>query len=121
TVGLNIEGLTQATTFSADSTYLVAYRGSNDTNVRISVEDVIDNTVGNQAWASANAVGSPNETFVGFFVNTPINDDNIVVYFNGLALKRNGWTRTGNNLTLVDSVNGYSTELGDVITASYRY
>ncbi|MEM4326278.1 MAG: hypothetical protein QXU40_03175 [Candidatus Pacearchaeota archaeon] len=42
TVGLNIEGLSQVTTFSADNTYLVAYRGSNDTNVRISVEDVIN-------------------------------------------------------------------------------
>ncbi|MEM4260719.1 MAG: hypothetical protein QXG00_05775 [Candidatus Woesearchaeota archaeon] len=121
TIGLNLEGLSSVTLFSADSTYIAAYRSSDDSNVRISVSNLIGNTVGNQAWASANAAGGSNETFTGFFTNLPINDDSIVVYFNGISLRRNGWTRSGNNLTMVDSVNGYSTSAGDTITASYRY
>lgn len=72
-----------------------------------------------ELYASANAVGVADETFVNFF-NTNVIPETVTVYFNGIALKRGGWTITGTDLSLVDSVNGYSTEPGDVITATYR-
>ena len=115
-----VETLSAVTTVSSDSSYVIVYRSTTDENVRVSLTDVVDNTIGLAAWASANAVGAANETFTGFFATAPINIDEVVVYFNGLALKRGGWTISGTNLTLVDSVNGYSTEAGDVITSYYR-
>jgi hypothetical protein len=120
TIGLAVETLSAVTTVSSDSSYVIVYRSTTDENVRVSLTDVVDNTIGLAAWASANAVGAANETFTNFFAAAPINIDEVVVYFNGLALKRGGWTISGTNLTLVDSVNGYSTEAGDVITSHYR-
>lgn len=72
-----------------------------------------------EIYASANAVGGANESFTNFFTNNFVIDDNVQVFFNGIALKKGGWVRTGTTLTLIDSVNGYSTENGDVVTARY--
>lgn len=68
--------------------------------------------------------GGSNLTIPSFFnasAAPTIVDDSITVYFNGVALRRTGWTRTGTSLTLVDAVNGYSADTGDVISASYQY
>jgi hypothetical protein len=103
---------TQASAYS-----ILVYNGTNGhrvTNLQTAVISQVK-----ESYASANATGAANESFIGFFANSNIVDENVKVYFNGLALKRGGWTRTGTTLTLVDSVNGYSTEPGDVITATY--
>jgi hypothetical protein len=63
---------------------------------------------------------SANQTFTGFFSNTPI-AGSISVFFNGLRLRDSGWSVAGLNLSLVDSVNGYTTDVNDVIAAIYQY
>ena len=122
TVGLDITGLTASTEVDPAADYFVMFDTSTSTNVKVTVDDMLtDAGLGTPAWASANATTGANLTLTGFFANTPVTDDTITVYFNGLALKKDGWTRTGNNLTLVDGVNGYGAEAGDVLTAAYEY
>ena len=67
----------------------------------------------------ASAAGGANEAFVAFFTTTPTDDAGITVFFNGLALRTSGWSRAGTGLTMVDAVNGYPTESGDIISARY--
>ena len=64
-----------------------------------------------QASAAANAVVT--------LTNVPAGD--LAVYFNGIKLLKTGFTVNAETkaVTLVDSVNGYSVEAGDVISVSY--
>lgn len=121
-VGLDITGLAASTTVDPAADYFVMFDTSTATNVKVTVDDMLtDAGLGTPAWASANATTGANLTLTGFFANTPVADDTITVYFNGLALKKTGWTRTGNDLSLIDSANGYGAETGDVLTAAYEY
>ena len=43
----------------------------------------------------------------------------VSVFFNGMKLRKTGFSITGTTLALVDSVNGYSAETGDVLVVSY--
>lgn len=97
---------------------IAVYDTGNTEHRLVNAQDLILTQV-EEIYASANATGAVNESFVNFFTNNFVIDNNVQVFFNGLALKKGGWTRTGTTLTLVDSVNGYSTEPGDVITARY--
>ncbi|NJO61064.1 MAG: hypothetical protein HC836_23220 [Richelia sp. RM2_1_2] len=91
-------------------------------NYAITINELLESAnVGAVGEDEAVAVGGVNESFVGFFTNTPITDAAITVFFNGLALRSTGWTRSGTTLTLVDSVNSYSTEAGDVISSRYEF
>lgn len=122
TVGLDVTGLSANTEVDPDNDYFVMFDSSANKNTKVTVDDMLtDAGLGTPAWASANAAGTSNESFTGFFANVPVADDTVVVYFNGLSLKQGGWTRSGSDLTLVDSVNGYGTDSSDVITASYEY
>lgn len=47
----------------------------------------------------------------------PIGD--VSVFFNGIKLRKTGYTVTGTTVALVDSVNGYAAEENDVISVSY--
>ena len=122
TVGLDVTGLSANTEVDPDNDFFVMFDSSENKNTKVTVDDMLtDAGLGTPAWASANAAGGTNESFTGFFSNVPVADDTVVVYFNGLSLKQGGWTRSGSDLTLVDTVNGYDTDSGDVITASYEY
>jgi hypothetical protein len=91
-------------------------------------------TVGFSALSYSNLTGTPtdsedefvvvtpaaNLTVTGFFSHTPIMAS-ISVFFNGLRLKNSGWSVSGMDLTLVDSVNGYTTDVGDELAAIYQY
>lgn len=61
-----------------------------------------------------------NLTIPGFFSNAPI-AGSVIVFFNGLRLRASGYTVSGVDLTLVDSVNGYTTDISDVISSEYQY
>lgn len=88
----------------------------------------VDATAGAAIWRTlgtveqtsdvAIATGGPNETFTGFFSKNPI-PGSVRCYFNGLILDPSGYSVTGLNLSLLDAVNGYSTEAGDKIIAWY--
>ncbi|MNV56084.1 hypothetical protein D3C71_1483520 [compost metagenome] len=47
----------------------------------------------------------------------PVGD--VSVYFNGIKLLKTGFSVTGTTVALVDSVNGYAAEEGDVISVTY--
>jgi hypothetical protein len=64
------------------------------------------------------ATGGVNETFLSFFSNIPL-PGSVRCYFNGLLLDPSGYLVTGINLSLVDAVNGYTSESGDKIIAWY--
>lgn len=102
----------------ADGTLLGRNGGGVTSLAGSDIREIAQSRVGND---TATATGGANESFTGFFTNTPVADSTISVFFNGLELDTGGWTRSGNNLTLVDSVNGYSTDSGDVIRARYEY
>lgn len=121
TIDMDVNGLTSETTVDTANDTLVFYDDSASEERKTTVENIFtEQGVGVPASDEATASGATNETFVGFFSNTPISDDSITVYFNGLALRQTGWTRSGLDLTLNDSVNGYSTDSGDIIHASYQ-
>jgi len=62
-----------------------------------------------------------NLVMTGFFSHTPL-AGSVIVFFNGLRLQNTGWSiSAGTTLTLADSVNGYSTDANDQITANYSY
>ena len=122
TVGISIDGLVEETDIVTGDDFLMFYSVSAQTNYKVTVDSILAAAeVGTVGWDETVATGGANETFVGFFANTPISDASITVYFNGLALSSSGWTRAGDDLTLVDSVNGYATDAGDVIKAAYSY
>jgi hypothetical protein len=62
-----------------------------------------------------------NQVMTNFFSHTPL-AGSVVVFFNGLRLQNTGWSiSAGTTLTLADSVNGYSTDANDQITANYSF
>jgi hypothetical protein len=119
-VKMDIGALTAETTVDVNSDYFPMFDASTNSIVKVRVTDMIGvNGVTKQAESVA--TGGVNEVFSNFFnAGTPISNDSITVFFNGLALRSGGWIRSGNNLTLVDTVNGYGTDAGDVIGASYE-
>jgi len=81
------------------------------------------NLSGTPTWANDEtivATPAANLTITGFFSHTPI-AASIIIFFNGLRLQNTGWTISGTSLSLVDSVNGYTTDVGDQITANYQF
>ena len=125
-IGLGFDGLTlitdPLTEVDPSNDYLAFYDVSDDVHTTIGIDQLFELLPGNDFGQSeATAVGGANESFTGFFTNTPTSNNTITVFFNGVALRQTGWTRTGNDLTLVDSVNGYSTEAGNIISARYNY
>jgi uncharacterized coiled-coil protein SlyX len=45
----------------------------------------------------------------------------VAVFINGVKLRKTGYTVSGTTVTMVDSVNGYGVETGDVVSVSYDY
>jgi hypothetical protein len=106
-------------TLATTSGQVLFYDG---TSVSFAALDYSDLT-GTPTWFSDETVvatGGANLTITGFFSNTPI-AASVIIFFNGLRLQDNGYTISGLDLTLVDSVNGYSAETSDQITANYQY
>ncbi len=122
TIDLDIVGLITITPAVAPEDSIVVYDVSTATHVKVTVNQFFDDLdIGVVKYDDAVATGGANESFVAFFTFfTPLSDEVITVFFNGLALRDTGWTRSGSNLTLVDSINGYSTEAGDLIAARYE-
>lgn len=94
-----------------------------------SVFFLADSTVGNAVWVNisgssqefvdiAIAVGNPNETFTSFFTNP--SPTNVKCFVNGQLILPTGFTITGTNLQMVDSVNGWSLEPGDRVLCVYN-
>lgn len=121
TIDLDISGQPVVTPAVDPGDFIVIYDISTATHVKVSVNQFFDdNDVGTVKYDDASATGGANEVFAAFFSFTPLSDAAITVFFNGLALRDTGWTRSGTTLTLVDSVNSYSTESGDLIAARYE-
>jgi len=88
----------------------------------------VDATIGAALWRelgsviqtvdTAMATGATNESFPSFFSTTPL-PGSVRCYFNGVLLDPLGYSVTGSSLSLIDGVNGYSTEAGDKIIAWY--
>lgn len=122
TVGLDIVGLVTENTIDSANDLIVFYDASTTFNRKTTIDEMLtDAGVGVDAEDDVSASGGPDEALSLFFTNTPISDASITVYFNGLSLRSTGWTRSGTTLTMVDSVNGYSTESGDIISAGYAF
>lgn len=122
TIGLDIVGLTIENVVDTANDQIVFYDASAAANRKTTIDEMLsDAGVGIVAEDDAVATGGANEAFVAFFTNTPVADSGITVFFNGLSLRLTGWTRTGTTLTLIDAVNSYSTESGDVISARYVF
>ena len=122
TIDFNIPELTAESIVDPVTDYVVMYDDSASAHRKVLIDDLPGGVASDTVdYDEATALGGANEAFVGFFTNTPTNDDAVTVFFNGLALRATGWTRTGLNLTLVDAVNGYATESGDIIFVRYEY
>ncbi|KKK54430.1 hypothetical protein LCGC14_3084830, partial [marine sediment metagenome] len=121
TVDLDINGLIAITPAIASGDSIVVYDTSAAAHVKVTVNQFFDDLdIGVVRYDDVSATGGANEAFVAFFSFTPLSDAVVTVFFNGLALRDTGWTRSGTTLTLVDAVNGYSTEAGDIISARYE-
>jgi hypothetical protein len=125
-IGLGFDGLTlvinPADEVNTATDYLAFYDVSAGNHATLTFDQLFELFPGNDfGYDEAIATGGVNETFVAFFTNTPVNDESITVFFNGIALRATGWTRTGDDLALVDAVNGYATDAGDIISARYNY
>jgi len=121
TVDLDINGLIAVTPAVSSEDSLVIFDSSTATHVKVTVNQFFDDLdVGVVKYDDASATGATNEVFAAFFSFTPLIDAAITVFFNGIALRDTGWTRSGTTLTLVDAVNGYDTESGDIISARYE-
>ena len=123
TIDFDIPELTAESTVDGAADYIVMYDASASAHRKVLIDDLPGGGTGGAdvEYDEVTATGGANEAFVGFFSNTPTGDAGVTVFFNGLALRATGWTRSGTNLTMVDSVNGYSTESGDIISARYEY
>ena len=62
---------------------------------------------------------APNATFSGVFESTPV-AGTTAVYINGVRIPKNGFTISGLNIALVDSVIGFSISVGDLLTVEYQ-
>ncbi len=121
TIDLDIVGLITITPALASTDLIVIYDTSTATHVKVTVNQFFDDLdIGVVRYDDVSATGGANEVFVAFFSFTPLSDAAVTVFFNGLTLRDTGWTRSGTTLTLVDAVNGYSTEDGDIISARYE-
>ena len=121
TIDMDIAGLPTITPAVAPGDTIVIYDASTNTHTSTTVNQFfVDLEVGVVKYDDASATGGANEAFVAFFSFTPLADDKITVFFNGLSLRDTGWTRSGTTLTLVDAVNGYATESGDIVSARYE-
>ncbi|MCS7316828.1 MAG: hypothetical protein NZZ41_00700 [Candidatus Dojkabacteria bacterium] len=132
--GLGFGSLTQITNPSTDVdpandrlAFLDADAATLDVHRSITFDQLFSLIPGND-WGFSEYVetgaGGANFTVNNFFnpAHVPtIIDDSIEIYFNGVKLRRTGWTRSGANLTLVDAVNGYSLENGDVLNSVYQW
>ena len=121
TIDLDINGLITITPAVDSGDSFVIYDVSTASHVQVTVNQFFDDLdIGVVKYDDASATGGANEAFVVFFTFTPLSDAVVTVFFNGLALRDTGWTRVGTTLTLVDSVNGYATESGDIVSARYE-
>jgi len=121
TIDLDIVGLVNITPAVDPGDIIVIYDVSTATHVKVTVNQFFDDLdVGVVKYDDASATGGANEVFAAFFSFTPLVDAAVTVFFNGIALRDTGWTRSGTTLTMVDAVNGYSTETGDIISARYE-
>lgn len=121
TIDLDINELTLVTPGVATDDELAIHDTSAGGVRKTTVGDLVsDLGVGTVAYDDAVATGGANEAFASFFASAPTSDAAVTVFFNGLALRDTGWTRSGTTLTMVDAVNGYSTESGDIISARYE-
>jgi len=120
TGNLDVNGLTIENTLDETNDFIVFFDASAGVHRKTAITNVAGagGTVGQD---ETTATGGANEAFAAFFTNTPLNDDAINVFFNGIKLRTSGWSRTGTTLTLIDVVNGYSTESGDIIAADYEF
>lgn len=98
---------------------VLTYNGSNVVFDNLSYAD-LTGTPTNAEDEYIVVTPAANLTVTGFFSNTPL-AGSISVFFNGLRLKNSGWSVSGMDLTLVDSVNGYTTDIGDELAAIYQY
>lgn len=120
-IDLDIVGLITITPIVDREDSIVVYDVSTATHAKVTINQfLVDLEVGVVQYSSAVANGGANESFVTFFNFIPLSDEAIIVFFNGLALRDTGWTRSALDLTLVDSINGYSTESGDIISSRYE-
>jgi len=121
TIDLDIVGLINITPAVDPGDIIVIYDVSTATHVKVTVNQFFDDLdVGVVKYDDVSATGGANEVFAAFFSFTPLSDAAVTVFFNGLALRDTGWTRSGTTLTLVDATNGYSAESGDIISARYE-
>lgn len=123
TIDFNIPELTAETVIDPAVDYVVVYDASAVAHRKVLITNLPGGAGGGNDVDEdeVTATGSANEVFVAFFSNTPVSDSVITVFFNGLRLKTTGWSRSGTTLTMVDAVNGYATESGDVISARYEF
>lgn len=121
TIELDINDLVLETIIDVSVDTIAFYDDSEGETRKAVIRDVFEAAgVGQVSYNEVVASGSADESFPGFFTTEPI-DGSVTVFFNGLALRGTGWVVSGTTLTLIDSVNGYSTEAGDVISARYEY
>lgn len=114
----NISSLSDVAITTPVNGQVLTYNGSGWLNSSISYSSITDKPT--PARAEATAVGGANESFTNFFTAAPI-AETVTVYFGAVKLKNSGYTISGTTLILVDSVNKYSTDAGDVISATYQY
>lgn len=122
-IGLGINTLAVSVTVDGAVDSIVFYDNSTGTHQQITLDNLTSEIV-RDAYDDVVASGGANESFLGFFTSTPVDDLSITIYFNGIALRAGGtagWTRSGTTLVLVDAVNGYAAEAGDIISATYRF
>lgn len=118
---LDVNGLVLETNIDTAADEIVFYDSSAGTHRKATFDDVFDAAnIGEVATDSTTAV-STSSIFPGFFTNTPISDDQVTVFFNGLALDNSAWTRSGTTLTLIPATIGYGVEVGDVIKSRYEF
>ncbi len=60
---------------------------------------------------------TPDANYEVTLAAAPVGD--ISVYFNGIKLRKTGYTVTGTTVTLNDTINGYAAEENDIISVSY--
>jgi len=121
TISIDIPSLVAESAIDAVTDHFVFYDSSAGIHRKTTLGDMLGGNAGQVGEDESVSVGGVNESFTGFFASTPVSDATITVYFNGLALRATGWSRSGTNLTMVDATNGYAAESGDIIAASYEY
>ena len=83
----------------------LAYKSAGDLGITVRAEEDFDGT--NTANFSFNTAHTPSGP--------------VAVFINGVKVANAGFTLSGTDVTLVDSVIGYSVEVGDTVSVSYSY